>query len=236
MEVYIKNPHATNTINYQGQDIDPTEYYLIPSDKLIRWQTDSVLLADIGSATAIVARDNTGNEDISDVNDAIEYLKQLQPRKVENVAIADPNGKRARLKGSHYATATANTTTSSDFLIPQLQYLGSNVNSIFNGVQYYAKDATLGDSITFQIVDKDGSGVGLGLYPQAYYDAYKDANGVLLVEEFGDDWYIAPNSCEDIILYRAAMLPGLYMRVIYNNTHATNTVSFIINIFRHIEA
>ena len=151
-------------------------------------------------------------------------------------AVENPNGKRARLTGAIFATATSNSATNHDWLIPQLQYPpGTNISSIFNGIEYYAKDATIGDSMKFQVVDKDGSGVTNGLYPQAYYDAYKDGNGELVVEEFGDSWYVAPNKLEDIILYKARLFPGLYVRVVYDNTHATQDTQFFVNIFRHID-
>ena len=116
----------------------------------------------------------------------------------------------------------------------QLTYGGSNKNSIFNGVQYYAKNAEVGDSITFQVVDKDGTGVTLGLYPQAYYDAYKDGNGVLVIEEFGDSWYVAPNTMEDIILYESTIYPGLYLRSSYTSTGTGSDPEFMLNLYRHL--
>ena len=155
---------------------------------------------------------------------------------VKTAAIEDPQGKRARLVGTHSGTAAANTVTHFDWTVPQMQFpAGTDVDSIFNGIQYYAKDSTMGDSLCFSVVDTDGSGVGLGLYPQAYYDAYKDGSGVLEIEKFGLTWYVAPNEMEDIILYKAKLYPGLSIRVSYTNSHATNTVDFIVNIFRHLD-
>ena len=75
MDIYIKNPHLTNTINYQGQDILPGEYELIAELNLPKWKSDSQLLSDIGSGIAIVAKDSSGNGNIIDVNLAINYLK-----------------------------------------------------------------------------------------------------------------------------------------------------------------
>jgi hypothetical protein len=236
MSIYIKNPHSTDTKNYQGQDILAGEYFEIPATRLPAWQTDSMLLIDIANGSAIVAKDDTGSTDISDVNEAIDLLKGNQIRKVQNLAINDPNGKRARLVGTHKGTAAVSTSTPVDWAIPQLQFpYGTNVTSIFDGVQYYARDAHHGDTITFQVVDKDGTGVTLGLYSQAVYDAFKDAQGVFVVEQFGDPWHVAPNSLEDIILYKAILVPGLHIRVIYTNVDANNTVDFFVNLFRHIE-
>jgi hypothetical protein len=171
-----------------------------------------------------------------DATEGWAYLLGNLPYKTEQVAVINPNGKRARLKGIISASATANSTTDHDWLIDQQQYpSGTNVNSVFDGIEYYSKDSSTGDHMSFQVVDKDGTGVTLGLYPQAYYDAYKDGNGVLVVEEFGNNWYVAPNALEDIVLYKAALLPGLYIRVKYHNTHATQNTEFFVNLFRHLD-
>ena len=155
---------------------------------------------------------------------------------IKNAAVIDPQGMRARLTGIATGTAAANTATPFDWTIPQLQFpAGTNVKSLFDGIEYYAEDSTIGDHMKFQMVDPDGSGVAAGLYSQAVYDAIKDGNNEVMVEEFGDCFYVAPNKLEDIVLYKAALYPGLVIRIIYTNTHATNAVNFMCNIFRHID-
>lgn len=74
MDIWIKN---TDTVmhTWSGQGILQDEYYLIENLELPRWQNNSKLQTDIGSGIAIVAKDNSGNTDITDVNDAINYLK-----------------------------------------------------------------------------------------------------------------------------------------------------------------
>lgn len=240
--IYIHNPHATDTINYYGQDILAGEYFLIPPSKLNKFQSSSSLLTDIVNGSAIIATGNTSGEHIYIVNDAIDYLKGNEIRKFTQTAIEDPNGLRARLKGTHFDTAIKNTSTPADWKIEQLQWpTGTNVDSIFNGVQYFAENATMGDTLTFQVIDKadDGvsQGVALGLYSQAVYDMFKDqTTGEFVVEQFGDPWYVAPNSLEDIILYKAKLIPTLYVRVIYTNVSSTDDTVFFCNLFRHIEA
>jgi len=235
MAKLIKN-NDTIDRTWVGQLILVDEYYEIQNFQELAWANNSKLLEDIGNGKAIVAKDDSGNKDITDVYKAINHLKDDMPKLVQTLAVEDPNGKRARLVGMHSATAAANTTTDSDWLIPQLQFpAGTNTSSIFNGIQYYCKDSTMGDSLNFALVDKDGTGVTLGLYSQSTYDTYKDGNGVFTVEEFGKDWYVSPNSLEDIILYKAKLLVGLYIRSSYTNTHATNTVPFFCNLYRHLD-
>lgn len=75
MNIYIKN-NDTILHTWSGQQVQPSQYYLIESNELNRWQSNAALLADITNGTAIVARDNSGNEDIIDINEAIDYLKE----------------------------------------------------------------------------------------------------------------------------------------------------------------
>ena len=235
MSKYVKNNSGSDS-TYSGQVIANGVYYLIQSHEEPLFANDSLLLTDIGSGDAIIAKDDSGNNNIIIVSDAINYLKDNVTKQVEIAAIQAPNGKRARLIGTHSSTAAANTTTACDWVIPQMQYpSGTDVSSIFNGIQYYAENSNMGDSLCFSVVDIDGSGVTAGLYPQAYYDTYKDGNSEIEIEKFGLTWYLAPNSMQDIILYKARLYPGLVLRVKYNNSHATNTVKFICNIFRHLD-
>ena len=230
---YIIKIKNTDTISHTwgGRLFAASEEYTLESGEEKSFKADTTFMSDVSGGIATV-----GNG--SEYFDAIkgwDYLIGIIPHKVERIAVADPNGKRARLVGTHSSTAVANTTTKVDWLIPQLTYAGQNMNSVFDGIQYYAKDSNMGDKLDFLVIDKDGTGVTLGLYPQAYYDAYKDVNGELVVEQFGDGWYVAPNSLEDIILYKAALLTGLYIRASYTNTHASNDVSFFCNLFRHLD-
>jgi len=67
-----------------------------------------------------------------------------------------------------------------------------------------------------------------------------DVDGIVypagtVLEEFASGWHVAPDILEDVILYRAALVAGMYLRAKYENAHATNDVEFCCNIFRHIE-
>lgn len=73
---YIKNVSGI-TKNYQGQDILDTEYQLIPEDKELKWSSDSSLLTDIANNNVMVSKDDTGTTDITDVSEAINYLKSI---------------------------------------------------------------------------------------------------------------------------------------------------------------
>ena len=95
----------------------------------------------IHDATAPVGSDQEDFED----NFKSNANKTIAPDKVQASGVSNPDGKRARLKGTHNSTITAGQTKNIDYKMEQLQYSGSNVESIFDGVRYYAKDAAAGD-------------------------------------------------------------------------------------------
>lgn len=77
MSKYIKNDDTVNH-TWSGQIVTPGQYYAIQGTEEIAWMNNAQLLSDIGSGLAIVAKDDTGNSDITDVNEAINYLKNLR--------------------------------------------------------------------------------------------------------------------------------------------------------------
>ena len=242
MAKWIKN---ADTIDHTwvGQLIPFGTYYEVQVGEEALWANDSTLLSDIGSGDAVVAKDDSGTLDLPDVSTAIDYLKDLLPTSVEvatpvqTSGIREGIGMRARLVGVICQAVTKTTTENLDWQVPQLSFAGVEKKSYFNGLQYYVANGTPGDSCKFQVVDKDGAGVGLGLYPQAYYDAYKDGSDVLIVEEFGDGWFLVPDSVQDIMLYKARMYPGLYIRVIFTSAAgATVDPMPLFNIYRHLDA
>jgi hypothetical protein len=77
MAKWIKNNTAGDK-TWVGQLVSASAYYEIQSTEELLWMNDSILITDIGSGDAIVAKDDSGNEDITDVNDAINYLKDIK--------------------------------------------------------------------------------------------------------------------------------------------------------------
>lgn len=127
---------------------------------------------------------------------------------------------RARLIGIQSVTATKNSTTDHDWKIPQLSYQAVNKASFMDGVQYYAKDAEVGDNLTFQVIDIDNIlGYGAGT----------------VLDEFGKDWYVMPDKEVTIRLYKASLIKDLYIRLKYTSIGTVNDVSLICNLFRHMD-
>lgn len=76
MAIWIKNADTVDN-TWVGQLIEDGTYYQIQDVELTSWMNNSTLITDIGSGKAVVAKDDSGNEDITDVSDGINYLKGI---------------------------------------------------------------------------------------------------------------------------------------------------------------
>lgn len=200
---------ALDYITTSGDDLTITfKFALIPADKIT---LDGLVANHDGAALS--------------EPDKIEVTNTIKQSGVN-----DPDGKRARLLGMASATIPPDSIVDLDWEMTQLQYKGADVYSIFNGIEYYARGAHNFDTVTLQVVDKEGFGVLAGWYDQATFNAL----GEYVAEEFGTEWFIMPDAPVELILYRSAIVPGLYLRLKYKNTHATNSVDFSVNLFRHL--
>ena len=67
MAKWVKNDSGGDK-TWVGQLVSDQAYYEIQSSEELAWMNDSTLITDIGSGDAVVAKDDSGNEDIIDVN------------------------------------------------------------------------------------------------------------------------------------------------------------------------
>lgn len=201
-----------------GQVINNGAYYQIQPQEEKTWAHDDTLMTAIGDEDAIVSTTNASSGHLG-INDGINHLKDIDTGATEIAGVRDPKGMRARLIGALSGTATANTTTNIDWKIPQLTWQSANKNSYFDGIEYYTT-GIVGDSCKFQVVDVDNIlGAGAGY----------------VVEEFGTDYWMWPNTAWRIQLYKAQLIKDLYVRMVYNNTHASNNCSVYANLYRHLD-
>ena len=140
---------------------------------------------------------------------------------VKTFALAEGSGLRARLIGMHNGVnVPKNQANTLDWVIPQTSYVGVNKQSYMDGIQYKAKDGVEGDKLTFQVVDKDNLlGYGAGF----------------VLDEFGKDWPVVPDEKDVIRLYKAKLLPGFYIRMIYTSVGTVNDVTLSVGLFRHMD-
>jgi hypothetical protein len=128
-------------------------------------------------------------------------------------SILEMNADKVKFRAKGIAfTATAGTDTSYDYLVSEARLL--------DGTQLIVKNHVFGDSITFKVVDVDNTlGYGAGV----------------VLDTFGDHWYLAEDTQDQghiRVPYSAEILAGLYIRVIYHSTGATD-VLVKCNLFAH---
>lgn len=196
-----------------GQEIQPSEYYEIQAMEETRWANDSLLLADIANSIAIV---NNGTEDLSDLNQAIDYLKNNLPKdvKISNTIDNYPfsakilaNGKKlyARVHGIQPTLAAEANTI--DFTIP---YSWVKIT----GIMVYGGEAL--DKVDLSIYD-----TAAGTYSGV--PNYK-------LNQFGFAANIAKDHFEWTSPYDADLYQGMIIRITYTSISAkTVGINFILN-------
>lgn len=160
---------------------------------------------------------------IVSISNQLDYLKGKfvsidQETPVRSYALAEGQNLRARLIGMFNETITKESTVELDWKILSVSYLGVTKDSFMDGIEYVAFNSKVGDTMTFQVVDKDG----------VFYPA-----GTVL-DEFGKNWGVFPNQ-NTIKLYKAKLIPNMYIRIIYTSTSTTTDVDFVCNLFRHMD-
>lgn len=128
-------------------------------------------------------------------------LSAVFSRTRRGTPFSDSDGFRARLKGFS-GTATLGQTTNIDYLVSEERYI--------NGAQLILQNQVFGDKVNFEIVDVDDI-LGLGA-------------GTVL-DTFAEDWFIDSSNMNQQIIkieYPAKILAGLYVRVKYTSTGASN--------------
>ena len=178
-------------------------------------------------ATDISAGEETTLDGIIAAHDGIPgpddpksvYIPQDKP--IHQFALKEADNLRARLIGiQNNATATKTTTTNIDWKIPQVTYQGQNKQTYMDGIQYKATNAVDGDRMHFQVVDIDNIfGYGAGL----------------VLDEFGCDWPVAYDKTDVIRLYKAKLVPGLYIRIVYISIGTVDDVKLNVGLFRHMD-
>lgn len=194
---YIKNT-TQSAKTWVGKVVDPSEYYLIPTDREIHFANDSDVLTDIASGDAIISKDDTGNTDITDIASAINYLKNDIVPIVTNTnypfaSKVLSNGKKLYMRVHGIEATVSGSSDNIDFTIP---YPSCKITSIeiLNG--------ELGDKVNFKILDTNtGTISGVPNY---------------MLNQFGFDVRIGPDLYKHESGYDADLIQGLILRLEYD--------------------
>lgn len=201
---------------------DENDTHEVPEVSRILWANDNDVISNIADGSLILSLNDV---EITESSKAINTLKNSLPIEISDTsiiktyALAEGNTLRARLIGIINEIVTKNQETIIDWQIPQTSYIGINKQSYMDGIEYFAKNAEIGDTMTLQVIDKDAL-----VYP---------ANTVL--DEFGLNWAVMPETAHSIKLYKAKLIPGMYIRIKYTSTGTANDIYLVCNLFRHMD-
>lgn len=216
----VKNNTQENK-TWNGQVVEPGEYYTIQYHEEGQWANNVQLLTDIANVEAVI---NDGTSDISNVNDSINWLKDHVAVDtdgtplIRSMPLANTDNllfKGTGVKGTATKATDANTPieTNIDYKMPERR--------LINGVKIILKNHMFGDSAKFQVVDKDNVlGYGAGV----------------VLNEFGTDWYFGDDAQDqDIIIlpYPANIPADVYIRLKYKASGTASDVSVCMNLFLH---
>lgn len=223
MAKYIKNIDII-TRTYQGSDILAGEYFLIIPSEEPDFSEDEDLLVDITGNKAIMAKDDSGLKDISDINESINFLKDINqvtetvymPFASKTMSISGV--KKSLFKRVHGVSETAlkDDETYIDFVIPYPHCKFSGANII---------GCKLKDKVDFLVLDNvtnTYSGLDVGTY---------GANFTL--NKFGFDVEMPDEPYENTSNYDADLYYGMVIRCIYKNTSLTDDKYIAVNFWLH---
>lgn len=192
MQKWVKNTKQT-TDTWCGMQVQAGVYYQLEYLEYTKWANNSKVLTDIGSGDLIVAKDDSGNTDYSDVSEAINFLKDLDVKTVKTEAFANKGQLFFRGQGVSQ-TITANSTANIIFTIP---YPKTKLNGV--EILYGAK----GDTCNFKVLDSTtGSYTTVPNY---------------LLNQFGYNWNVEEGSQKELLPYDADVFYGMQLVVEYTN-------------------
>lgn len=221
----ITEDTANSKINSPKLSTDIQNSSIVPSLEAINTNEDSISIVFDSSLSTSEETILTGlisshdGEPLPVISSPqIVQIDKLEP--VRTFALAEGSSMRARLLNIYNETINKNSTTNLDWKIPNIAYQGVNKKSYMDGINYYAKNAEVGDHMTFEVIDKDNV-LGYG------------ANVVL--DQFGYQWAVMPNQEVNIRLYKARLIPDLYIRIVYTSVGTVDDIKFVCNLYRHVD-
>lgn len=214
MSKYLYNTTEVEK-TYLGKIIAAESYYLIPTNLELPLAQESTLLVDVANAEIIVSKIDNSSGHITNINSAIDYLKDNLPSQVES--LAQPFASKILSNGSrlfrrvHGITASVqNAPDNIDFTVPYAKCKITGVQ-ILNG--------KIGDKANFKVLDTAG-GLISGV-----------PNAVL--NQFGFDVNIIPDEATYPSKYDADLIAGMVLRIEYDAVDELLPRTIYVNLDLH---
>ena len=208
----VKN-NADTVKTWCGQEVQPGDYYSIQAVEEERWAEDSTLLIAIANSVAVV---NDGTRDITDVNEAVNYLKDNLPGNI-NVVSQPPFGAK---------TLSINGVTKKLYArtVGFQQALSTGANDVSYTATYPWVKLTGVEAINCEALDY----VNFMVHDTAAgtYSGYPNA----LLNQFGFSVNLAKDFYRRIADFDADLYVGMVVKIEYTSVSAkTVGFNFIMN-------
>jgi len=188
---------------YVGIEIPVEEYLQIPYNLEAKFSNTSQLLIDIASGDIVVSKTDDSDGHITDVNTAINHLKDNLSKDVSITSMSAsqlpfaakilPDGSKIYRRVRGTTGVVQNTTDNIDFMVPFAKCKITGLQ-ILNG--------KIGDKATFKILDTAAGTVSGTPYA--------------VLNTFGQDVNIIPDVAEYPSKYDADLFYGLILRIEYD--------------------
>ena len=186
IDKWVKNTDTDVRI-WCGQEVQPNTYYLIEDVELTKWQNNSLLLVDIANGIAVIARDDSGSNDIVNVNEAIRFLQDsglievITQKEKTDIILRMASGK---------VLSNATGLAVLDIKVPGI--IGSEDGRYVQGGSAWFANHHNDDHFQVHVIDVDnlmgyGAGVQIGTYTEEGDNAgfYAEPDGRVQVSSMG---------------------------------------------------
>jgi len=206
--IYLKN-NSGQSKDYLGKTINSGEYRLIPESERVKWANNSTILIDIANSDLIVARMNDSNSDITDVNEAINFLKSDMSPSIhsKNFPFADKvleDGRKVfRRKHGEFGIAPAEDSVTIQHTV---LYAQAKINKV------ELTNCKSGDQVNLKVYDNAQGHIqiAMGVPPES-------VTPNLLLNQFGFDVEVCDGLYVDESNYDADLIAGMIVELTYKN-------------------
>lgn len=213
MAKYIYNITVEDK-TYQGREIPAGEFFQISDNLLPEYSSDDQLIADL--ASGIVKMSSNGSSALSGSGSVhVDFLKNMTPPNIaaSNYPFASkilPNGRKIFTRIHGVVASVQNAPDNIDFVVPYPECKITGIEIV---------GGKLGDKANFKVLDTDaGTITGVPNY---------------LLNQFGFNVNVAPDSYEYISKYDADLIQNLRLRVEYDATDELLPRNVYINFILH---
>jgi len=210
---YVKNNTAKDYV-FLGKTINVGEYYAIPDVDLVKWVSDSAVLAAVTSMVLIVAKDDTGTGDYSNMLEGLSFLQNSVPSSVTVSKLPQAEPFSTSIGHSFKGQGVSQLC-----LAGQMTQIKLVVDATYDLTGIELLNSALGDLVNMKIYD-DANGT---------YSTFANAE----LNQFGINWFVKPDHFHKMLPYAARVNVGMVICIEYENKDIANDRMIYMNLDLH---